>query len=67
MLTRWPRYLGPGWLLAYAVSACLWMAIIEVTPVPLVIAFAAAGAIGIVWLGDRIAGGFEMPPPGGRR
>lgn len=56
-MTRFPRYLGPGWLAVYAVSAVLWILIFEVTPVPVIVAGAALGLIGIYQLGSWIMGG----------
>jgi hypothetical protein len=61
-MTRWPPFCGPGWLLAYAVSGCLWMAIFEVTPIPLIIAVASAGALGYIALGNWISSGHPFPP-----
>jgi hypothetical protein len=61
-VTRWPRYCSPGWLAAYAVSGGLWIAIFEVTPIPLIIAFTSAGALGIVVLGNLIDCGHPFPP-----
>lgn len=55
-------YLGPGWLLAYTVGACLWMLAVSVTPIPLVIATACGGAAGIIALGNLISGGHVVPP-----
>jgi hypothetical protein len=57
-----PPFLGPGWLLAYAVSGLLWVAILEFWPVALIIAFAAAGALGIVALGNLLSTGHTVPP-----
>jgi hypothetical protein len=59
-MTRFPRFLGPGWLLAYAVSGCLWLAIFGFTPLPFVLTFAALGLLGMYQLGSWIMGG--SPP-----
>lgn len=59
-MTRWPRYCSPGWLLSYAVSAILWILIFEVTPLPVIVAGAALGLIGMFQLGSWLMGG--SPP-----
>lgn len=61
-MTRWPRFLSPGWLMAYAVSALLWILIIEFTPIALVVAMAAAGVLATVALGNLISTGHVVPP-----
>lgn len=59
-MTRWPRYLAPGWLAAYAVSGVLWILLFDVTPLPVIVAGAALGLLGIYQLGSWIMGG--APP-----
>lgn len=59
-MTRWPRYLGPGWLLAYAIGGILWMALVELTPLPFVLTLAALGLLGLYQLGSWLMGG--APP-----
>jgi hypothetical protein len=56
-MMRWSPFLGPWWLLAYAVSGVLWMAIVEVTPVPFVLTFAALGLLALYRLGSALMGG----------
>lgn len=60
-MTRWPRYLGPGWLLAYAIGGSLWILIFGLTPLPLFVALLAAGALGITALGNLFDSG-HFPP-----
>ena len=50
-----PRYLGPGWLAAYALGLLCWLAIYELWGAVVVVVLLAVGAFGIIaaaeWLG----------------
>ena len=56
-MTRWPPFLGPGWLVAYAIGGVLWMLLIEFTPLPFVLTVAALGLLGAYQLGSWLMGG----------
>jgi hypothetical protein len=45
-MTRWPRYLGPGWLAAYALGLLAWLAILKLWGACLVVAMIAGGLFG---------------------
>lgn len=61
-MKAWPPFLSPGWLAAYAVGGALWLLLFEFTPLVFVLAFAAAGALGIIALGNLISTGHVLPP-----
>ena len=61
-MTRWPPFLSPGWLAAYAIGGLLWRAIGEVTPLAVIVVVASLGALGIVALGNLFDSGHALPP-----
>lgn len=42
-----PRYLGPGWIAAYAIGLLLWLAIYELWGAVVLVVLLAVGAAGI--------------------
>ena len=60
-MTRWPRYLSPGWLAAYATGATAWLVIVEVSPLPVLVAVCAVGALALVAIANLLSHGSPMP------
>lgn len=53
-MTRWPPFLGLGWLLAYAASGALWLLILGPTPIALIVVVASVGALAVIALGNLL-------------
>lgn len=51
-MTHWPRYLGPGWLLAHTLGLLAWLAIWRLWGACLVVAMIAGGLFGTIAIGD---------------
>ena len=47
-MTRWPPFLGPGWLMAYAIGLLCLFAIYELWGACVVLVLLALGTIGII-------------------
>ena len=60
-MTRWPRYLSPGWLAAYATGATAWLVIVEVSPLPVLVAACAVGALALVAIANLLSHGATIP------
>lgn len=62
-MTGWPRYLGPGWLAAYALGLLCWLAIARLWGAVVVVALIAIGLFGTLAIAEWLHETNRPRPP----